>query len=747
VVDRRASFAAEQRGLARNLALIAAAACVIVAGLDITRLGVGVPAWWHTLILAVVNAAIAFACHRNVKSAPMFLPWVWGLSLPFIIVEPGITQLPDSSYLAVMLMAFATSGPRTLIVMGVLPLSILMSRAPSLAQSPYFESSFLTMHAGFILLFLLLQRAVLRAQLHAVRTESLAAAVAAASDDIVMVRELPVDKKQPRSRPMVRYLSGSLVRLLGYQPNDYENSIINMTEFIHPDDYQDCVAHERRLLKDGLKSSRVESRLRHRDGSWVWFEVRSVVSNEYFDTACIVSAMRDISTEHASREQQANEMAYQAQHDALTGLPNRWRLNRDLQRQMQPAGASLSLLFCDIDSFKHVNDSLGHDVGDELLCAFAARIKHLGDQHCQLYRFGGDEFVWLLSSASDKRAEDLAADLMHLTKEHLQIGDNRIVLTLSVGIAHASDAANADDLIRNADLAMYAAKSEGRNQFHVFDEPMKRQALRRHEVEQALRVALQNNELSLVYQPKVTMNDQRCVGVEALLRWTSQTLGVVGPTEFIPIAEETGIIIELGHFAMQRACEQMAPLCALYPIAVSVNVSMGQLADPERLLSSVASCLLQTGLAAHQLELEITESLFMKRPEQTVSTLKDLRALGVKISVDDFGTGYSSLAYLRRFPIDSLKIDRSFVQQMVGDSTSHVIVAAILSLAKQLGLRTIAEGVEQPAEMAALLALGCDQAQGYAVSKPLAFIDIGAYFEARLQVAEKFVPVGAEINS
>jgi diguanylate cyclase (GGDEF)-like protein/PAS domain S-box-containing protein len=726
VLNRRASFEDEQRGLAIRLALLAAATCTGILILGVADVGVGIPTRWHLVALGMLNSGIALLCYRNVRNAKLLLPWLWGFAMPFIIVEPGITQAVDIAYMAVPILAFAVAGPITLTTMAILPVVILIARAPSIAASPYIESSFVTMHIGMTAVLLLLQRTLLRAQRHALQTESLAAAVAAASDDVVMVRELRTDREL-RSAPLVRFLSPSIARMLGYQPADFHDRPLPITEFIHPSDLPMCIEHERQLIHDQYKSIRVECRLRHFDGRWIWFEVRSIVSNQYFQRTCVISAMRDISNERAMRDQQQSELAYQAQHDALTMLPNRWRLNRDLQQAFAKNKADVALLFCDIDSFKHINDSLGHEAGDELLCAVTSKLQPLCNEQRQLYRFGGDEFVFLVNQASVDDCLELAKIVEVTTSGYVEMAHNRVALTLSIGIAHAANADNANDLIRNADLAMYAAKAAGRNCHRVFDQSSKQKVMRRHAVEQALRQALQRDELSLVYQPKIEISSQRCVGFEALMRWHSPLMGQVSPGEFIHIAEETGLIVDIGRFAIRRACQEMASVCNAYDVSVSVNVSTGQMADATELQNVIAQALQSSGLAPQHLELEITESLFMKRPEQAISILTGLRTQGIRISVDDFGTGYSSLAYLRQFPIDCLKIDRTFVSAMVRDSNSHAIVGAILSLSRQLGLCTVAEGVELPAEMTALAQLGCDQAQGFIIAKPLPLLEARAF--------------------
>lgn len=723
------NFADKQRRLATVVALLLAVGCAALVALSFSGYGVGVPEPYKMAIAMLGNGLIALLCHRNVRGAAQLLPWWCAVFVPLTIVEPGITHHIDSAFIVVMLIAFGLSGPKTLVVLGFAPLVVLILRHPHPTKSPYFESSLWLITAVFVAILVALQRTFLAAQRTAQLTEQLTAAIAAASDDIVVMRE-----PAATGDAIVRFISASAERMLGYPTTKLIDRAIAVAPLLHPDDFSEFARLEHLLIKDHEKSARAELRFRHRSGNWRWFEVRSVRHLDVHGTLFLVSALRDINDEREMREQQACEMEYQAQHDALTALPNRWRLTRDLA----DSGANSALLFCDVDSFKHVNDSLGHDVGDELLCAVANRLRPLTTPTCRLYRFGGDEFVFLLRNehANAATASALADAILATTRDHLTIGANRVVLTMSVGIAVAESGENAEDLVRNADLAMYAAKTSGKNQCHVFDSEMKQQVQRRHVVEQALRGALAANEMRLVYQPKISIKPERCVGFEALLRWQSSALGEVSPGEFIPIAEETGLIIDLGHFALRTACMEMAQQHIDDAVSVSVNVSIGQLADPARLRASVHEGLQASGLAPSLLELEITESLFMKRPEAIVATLQSLRQLGVRIAVDDFGTGYSSLAYLSRFPIDGLKIDRTFVKQMNKDHASRAIIAAILALSRELGLRTIAEGVESRKEIDALASLGCDEAQGFVIARPMPLRDALMFARTYCPVAE-----------
>ncbi len=732
------SFADKQLHLATNVAIVLTFGCLAVAGVGLFQLSVVIPSPLAMWIAAMGNASIAWLCYRKVRGAAQLLPWWCAIVLPLVVVEPSVTVSADTSTIIVMILAFGLAGPKTLIAVSFVPQAILILRNPHPPQSPYWDSGVFMAVMIFAGLLLAMQRTFLAAQRSAMHTEQITAAIAAASDDIVVMRE-PITPDEA----IVRFVSASAKRVLGYSTTTMMNRTISIPQLIHPEDVDDFLRREQDLAVGDTKAVRSELRLRHREGHWRWFESRSVQQIDSRGQRTIVSALRDITAERELREQHTCEMEYQAQHDALTALPNRWRLTRDLNDAID-GERRMALLFCDVDSFKHVNDSLGHDVGDELLCGVAERLRTVTTPTCRLYRFGGDEFVFLMrdDDASNEAAHRIAAAVLATTRDYLTIGQNRVVLTMSVGIAIAEAGEAAADLVRNADLAMYAAKTSGKNQFHVFDEAMKRKVQRRHVVEQALRGALAAGELSLVYQPKISIRPERCVGFEALLRWDNPVLGKVAPAEFIPIAEETGLIIELGHFALRTACLEMASQTPADAVSVSVNVSIGQLADPVRLQRSVDDALQASGLAPSMLELEITESLFMKRPEAIVSTLQALRDRGVRIAVDDFGTGYSSLAYLSRFPIDSLKIDRTFVRRMNKDTASRAIVAAILALSRELKLRTIAEGVESFAEIHTLATLGCDEAQGFVIARPMPLV-------AALTFARGYCPVAqsADVSS
>jgi diguanylate cyclase (GGDEF)-like protein len=420
------------------------------------------------------------------------------------------------------------------------------------------------------------------------------------------------------------------------------------------------------------------------------------------------------------------ELAHQAMHDALTGLPNRAlfydRLGQALNRVGRHSDA-VAVLFLDLDRFKHVNDSLGHGAGDKLLVAVAERLERglrAGDTAA---RFGGDEFVILCEDVSGERqaiaiAERIADEL----DAPFAIDSDEVFAHTSVGIALATEAgARPEALIRDADAAMYRAKERGGGVYEVFDDQMRERAVRRMETENALHRALDRGEFVMHYQPIVHMATGALSGVEALARWQHPERGLVMPGEFIEAAEETGLIIALGAWAFHAACRQSAAWAKTPreggPVLMSVNLSARQCSHPD-LVASFGSILEQTGADPASLYLEITETALMEDVEASTATLTALKELGLALALDDFGTGYSSLRALQHFPVDIVKIDRSFIAPIEHDPQEAAIVAAVISLSHALGLRTVAEGIETVAQVDRLRALGCDLAQGYYFAKP-----------------------------
>jgi diguanylate cyclase (GGDEF)-like protein len=422
---------------------------------------------------------------------------------------------------------------------------------------------------------------------------------------------------------------------------------------------------------------------------------------------------RDI-TEHKQAEERIH---FQAHHDALTGLPNRLLLLDRLEHAIAQAdrdGHALWVVFVDLDRFKRINDSLGHKSGDLLLQGVAQRMQSHLRPSDTIARLGGDGPAGSLSLG-------LRQQMLDAVRAPFAAGGNAITISCSAGIAvYPGDAGTAELLVERADVAMYRAKEAGRNNAHFYKAEMNALAIRRLRLESELRSALEAREFVLHYQPQMDLATGRIVGVEALLRWQQARPGLTQPVDFIGIAEETGLIVPLGDWVLETACAQAVAWqrSGAARLRMAVNLSARQFAQ-KGLVATISAALQRSGLEPSLLEIEITESLMMADVEQAVTTLAALKGLGVHVSVDDFGTGYSSLAYLKRFPVDVLKIDRSFIRDIVSDASDAAIVAAIISLAHSLGLTVVAEGVERPEQLIYLASCGCDTVQGYMVSPPM----------------------------
>ena len=425
------------------------------------------------------------------------------------------------------------------------------------------------------------------------------------------------------------------------------------------------------------------------------------------------------------------DLEYQSSHDALTGLANRGlireRIAQALSREAADRAAGVvndpvAVCVCDLDGFKNVNDSLGQQAGDQLLVEVGHRLVASVGPGDTVARLGGDEFAVLMDDPLDRRVSALVADrIVAALREPMSIDGALVAVSVSVGVAVAMPGKTADELLGEADAAMYEAKAAGRDQAATFTEQMRSVAAERLAITSSFRAGLDQSDFYLEYQPQVSLSDGRLEGFEALVRWQHRTLGPVGPYKFIPLAEETGFIVPLGRWVLEQACRQAAdwPPAGDRPLRVSVNLSARQLQHPQ-LVADVRTALSFSGLTPERLVLEITESALMVDPAGSADTLRQLKDMGIRIAVDDFGTGYSSLAYLQQFPVDVLKIDKSFVDALSDRSAQGTaFIKTIIALARDLQLVTVAEGVENRVQREALRALGCDSAQGYLLSKPL----------------------------
>ena len=459
-----------------------------------------------------------------------------------------------------------------------------------------------------------------------------------------------------------------------------------------------------------------------RDGAEIPIEDSVAPINDRAGRATgVVIVFRDVSAARAI----AKQIAHSAQHDFLTGLPNRLLLSDRIHHAITLARRhtkQAAVLFMDLDGFKHINDSLGHPIGDKLLQSIAKRLTACMREADTVSRQGGDEFVVLLSElARPEDAAIAAKKLLGAVALPHSIAEHQLHVTASIGVSvYPDDGLDADTLLKSADTAMYQAKENGRQGFQFFKPAMYVRAVERQLIETNLRLALERREFALQFQPKIDLTTGGIVGAEALLRWTHPSQGPVSPAQFIPIAEECGLILPIGNWVLRAACAQAKAWAdaGLPATTMAVNVSAMEFRDAG-FLEGLFAILDETGLNPEALELELTESVLMKSPEYVAAVLENLREKGVRVAMDDFGTGFSSLSYLRKLPLDTLKIDQSFVRQMTTSQGDASIVTAVIDMARGLNLRVVAEGVETVEQQAFLVARQCDEAQGYYFSKPV----------------------------
>ncbi|MEA2393177.1 MAG: hypothetical protein QOJ82_1068 [Solirubrobacteraceae bacterium] len=458
------------------------------------------------------------------------------------------------------------------------------------------------------------------------------------------------------------------------------------------------------------------------------------------EDVAFLQAVAHVLAEAIHRIRSDEETRHRALHDPLTGLPNRTLFRDRLEHALAHAArrpATVAVLFLDLDNFKAVNDTFGHGTGDELLTALTPRLQAALRSADTLARLGGDEFAVLCEDLDgEQQAVGIAERVAAALTEPVVVGDNEHFVSVSIGIALADTAdASPEALLRDADAAMYRAKERGRARFELFDERLRERTLERLQTETRLRGAIKRGELRLVYQPVVSLADGALRGVECLLRWEDPERGSVAPAQFIPVAEQSGLIVPIGTWVLQEACRQASHWLRMRPdepLNVSVNVSALQLVQPD-FADIVAAALAAAAAPPEILYLELTESVLIEAGEAPVRTLQELRELGVNVVLDDFGTGYSSLSYLQRFPLDILKVDRSFAAGLVGNPQSRAIYAAVIAMASALGLPVVAEGVETEDQAAQLQELGCGLAQGFYFARPVAADEIDALLEATLE--------------
>ena len=563
---------------------------------------------------------------------------------------------------------------------------------------------------------LALESAALAEEVHRRKSEERFRALVQNSSDVVAV---------VGADGIASYVSPAVERILGYKPEDAIGRTVFKSPMMHPSDIDKAREIFTGLIGSPGASATVNCRLRHADGRWI--HVEAIAKNLLYDPSIggIVFNYRDVTERKLFEEQ----LRHQAFHDPLTQLPNRAlfmdRLEHALVRRERSEKA-VAVLFLDLDNFKLVNDSLGHEFGDRLLVSVAERLRRCLRAEDTAARFGGDEFAILLEDLTDANdAVRVADQITRALKAPFALESREVFVTTSIGIAlGTSERQRPTDILRNADVALYQAKDRGKATWEVFDATMNVLAVDGLDVAADLRRAIERGELAVYYQPQLDLPTGEIMGWEALVRWMHPERGPVPPEVFLSIAEETGLIVQIGSLVLEEACRQAKEWQELHPAAdtslkMSVNLSARQLQRPDELIREVVRILEKTGLAPGSLVLEITESMIMEDAEHNVDVLGRLKDLGIRVAVDDFGTGYSNLAYLKRFPVDMLKVDKSFVDGLGENSEDMAIVEAVVSLAHALGMSTIAEGIETTEQLERLQALGCQLGQGYYFSEPL----------------------------
>jgi diguanylate cyclase len=493
--------------------------------------------------------------------------------------------------------------------------------------------------------------------------------------------------------------------------------------------WQDCYSKE---TIDQLQKIALPQLLKHgkwrgetigirKDGSTFPQEIALSVID---DTKKVICVVRDLT----EQKQYVDYIKHIAEHNDLTKLPNRRRLLNDIQKSMEEL-PNTSLLFIDLDRFKMVNDTLGHDIGDELLVSVAKRLLSFQNEFIRVYHQGGDEFIVLIQNSAIDYVKNVAIDIINNIKEPYYINGNEVIITTSVGISRYPDHTdNFKDLIKMADTAMYHAKLDGKNTFKFFTNNLRLQLERKAKIEAELRRAINNDELSIHYQPKFHLVHLTLVGMEALIRWENPNLGRVSPVEFIPIAEDTGLINDIGNWVIKEVLNQMSEWQAqgYSLVKISVNVSQRQFRD-QSLVNYVESCLSASKIDAKYFEIEITETV-LEDFDLVIPQLTSLREIGIGISIDDFGTGYSSLNFIKNLPADTLKVDQSFVQDMLSNTNNSLLVKTIIEIGNTLNFTVVAEGIETEKHLHKLIELNCPVGQGYYFSKPLDAVEIESRF-------------------
>jgi diguanylate cyclase (GGDEF)-like protein/PAS domain S-box-containing protein len=700
---------------------------VSVTCLGILRVLADWPASERWLAVPLAVAAVA-------QAVAFFLPWRrivqhhvirralilwWAAQLPMLAAFAAMDTLSILIYLPsailVVMMATPLFSPRTVLSLGTLAMAGFTTL---MFVGGYGSGALAAGHGGILAIVIGLsaataanrERQEARRRTLERRTEAL---LENASDAV-----LALDRQGD-----VAYASPSVHQMLGYEPVSVTGE--RLRDLVHPEDLVTSAKWMTSLFDaPPAHVSRLETRLRRADGTWLYADVIGVNRTADPDLEALVLSVRDVGQRRALEE----ELTRQAFEDSLTGLANRAlfrdRVDHALARSRRDGGR-VTLLLIDVDDFKVVNDGLGHTAGDRLLCELAGRLRTEVRSCDTLARLGGDEFAVLVEGLDDLETAALADRIVAVARRPIRLGARDVTCTVSVGIATAKAGdgePETDELLRDADLAMYAAKNGGRDRSAMFDPAMHADVLREAQQRSDLERALTEEQFVVHYQPIVDLRQRRLTGFEALVRWHHPQEGLVPPNTFIPLAETTGLIVPLGRWVLRKACEQLARWHAERPSAaglrMSVNLSARQF-HYDGLVADVADALERSGIDPSCLILEITESMLMRDTTATIGTLRALKDLGVRLAIDDFGTGYSSLSYLRQFPVDILKIDRSFVEGVAGEGGDATLAEAVVQMSRALRLQTVAEGIETTDQWSALRTLGCEFGQGYLFARPI----------------------------
>ncbi len=521
------------------------------------------------------------------------------------------------------------------------------------------------------------------------------------------------------------YFSPRWKAMLGYSADEISGTKDEWFGRVHPEDLKQLKVALSQHLVGMIPHFESEHRILHKEGDYRWVLSRGLAVTDSEGAAYRIAGSQ---TDITGRKRAEEQLIHDALHDALTGLPNRAlfmdRLGRAIEHSKRRENYLYAVLFLDLDRFKVINDSLGHTVGDQLLLAISRRLELFLRSVDTVARLGGDEFVILIEDIQGlSDATRIAERIQNELSLPFKLNEHSVFTSVSIGIVLSQkNYETPEEVLRDADIAMYRAKALGRARFEVFDTAMRTRAMARLELETDLRKAIGYQQFEVFYQPIVSLDDDRITGFEALVRWRHPERGLIAPEEFIPVAEETGLIIPIDWWVLRQACQQLSEWRKQFqtdpPLTISVNLSSKHFAQHD-LVTQVENILHVTGLDGGSLQLEITESVFMEYGEKEISVLRALRELGVQLHIDDFGTGYSSLGYLQNFPVDTIKIDRTFVGKMGKETNNSEIVRTIVTLARELGMDAIAEGVETEEQLIQLKALNCEFGQGYIISRPM----------------------------